>query len=86
MRAKLFDKDRQIGKFMAQDTRPVKKRIVFLKTSQWAFQDCLEVVAEVVRRLFKERSYPNIDEVYVFPDVKNYVTITNLKTVNSSQP
>jgi hypothetical protein len=72
VRRKLSDKNEQMGKFRTAEESAFDRRMVALKTSQWEFQDCREVIAEVAGQLASERLYAEIDELLLIYDVENF--------------
>jgi hypothetical protein len=79
LRLKLFDKNRQIKKFVEAEKRDFEKRIVAIKTSQEEYQDCKGVILEESNRLMKENSYPEITHLLLIYDIKTYDFVENLK-------
>jgi hypothetical protein len=79
LRLKLFDKNKQIQKFVGAEGRDFDKRIVAIKTSQEEYQDCYQVVAEEAKQLMSERAYPEITHLLLFYDTETYEFIENIQ-------
>jgi len=74
---KLRGKDDQLRRFSECERQPPDKSMVALKTSQRAYQDCREAVADVAKLLLQEESFPHIAQLLLVYDVKNLDLVQN---------
>lgn len=69
---KLCKKNKQMRKFCAAEAQTYDKKLVVIKTSQWAYQDANSVVRDEIQFLLNTGRYTSIDEVLYIYDVENY--------------
>ena len=79
LRLKVFDKNKQIQKFVIQEKRDFDKRIVAIKTSQEEYQDCKKVIVAEAKRLMNDRAYPEITHLLLIYDTETFEFIENLQ-------
>lgn len=79
LRLKLFDKNKQIQKFIGQEKRDFDRRVVVIKTSQEEYQECKKIITKEAKRLMNERAYPEITHLLLIYDTETYEFVENLQ-------
>jgi hypothetical protein len=81
VRRKLWRKNRQLREFCASEACAFDRTMAVVKTSQWEYQDCSQVIVEVARKLFGRICYTNINELLLIHDVERFDLVPNASAV-----